>query len=145
MPSRAANPWTFQSIDESLAMLELFPSSQVGLALDLYHVGLSNTFLDRLDEIADRICLVQIADRDSKKPGLSGQSRREKRLMPGEGNIDFDRWMASLASVGYTGPIEFEMHGPRFDDVEYVDTLRNSLGFIEAQRAKQNAGSASRI
>ncbi|MEN3362369.1 MAG: hypothetical protein V7637_6351 [Mycobacteriales bacterium] len=56
---------------------------------------------------AGRIVLVQVADY------VLGTLRASDRAVPGDGDIPIKRQLRWLAEVGYTGPIELELLGPR--------------------------------
>ena len=58
IPGFVESPWTFvHSFSQIDQLLNSFASEQLGLVLDLYHAGLNQPTLDRLEQFADRINL----------------------------------------------------------------------------------------
>ena len=103
----------YQSIDDTIELLEANPS--LGVALDLYHVGMDATAFGRLPEYVDRIKLVQLADRTRGSWAVqrySGNERKSFRLPLGEGHVRIEYWLARLNVLGYRGPYELELYGP---------------------------------
>ena len=139
-------PWSFQSFDEVLDLVDKFPAHQLGITLDLYHVGLDESVLKRLPEFADRICLVQLADRDRNsalksidssvsgyRTAVTKPDLRDRRKQLGEGMIDIDRWLTSLSRCGYQGAFEAELHGTHFDNSDYLKTLDHLCSFMDSK------------
>ena len=130
----AANPWTFyRTIEEQLELMYQFPSEQLGIALDLYHIGMDHSIAERLPEIVDRVALVQLADRDRSlvNPFHSG----DVRLELGTGVVDIDYWLTELDAAGYDGPLEIELHGSgQVNDTDYRHRLGNAIDFLTSHQ-----------
>ena len=85
-------------------------------------------WLDRdVDDVlvlaGERIAIVQLCDAavgtfDEPKPG---------RMVPGDGEIDLDRFVNTIASTGYTGDYELEMVGPAIEAEGYESALRRGI------------------
>lgn len=128
IPGFVESPWTFvHSFAQIDQLLDLFPAEQLGLVLDLYHVGLNQPTLDRLEQFSDRIDLVQVADRTDTS------NSEENRLLPGEGNVDIAAWISKLDSMNFNGPIELELHGSGVEGIDYFDRLDHSYDFMQQQ------------
>jgi sugar phosphate isomerase/epimerase len=128
IPGFVESPWTFvHSFTQINRLLETFPADQLGVVLDLYHAGLNQPTLDRVKQFADRIELLQLADRDEPS------NAEEKRLLPGQGNVDIDRWINELDVAGYNGPIELEIHGAGVEEIDYFDRLDHSYDYVHGQ------------
>lgn len=127
MPCPSANNWTFmQRIECALDLINEFPEEQLGIVLDLYHVGLNEDVFEALPEFAQRVALVQLADR------ASSPRTTEHRLLLGEGNVSFDKWFRRLIQNGYAGLFEVELHGAGVAHQEYPDRLASIAHFVEA-------------
>lgn len=101
-----------KKIQDTIELLAANPS--LGVSLDLYHTGMDFHAFDRLHEFADRIKLVQLADRTTAswaKQRLANNRRQSFRLPLGEGAIDIQAWLRRLAELGYAGPFELEVYG----------------------------------
>jgi len=95
----------YQSIGETIELLDANPS--LGVALDLYHVGMDATAFERLPEYVDRINVVQLADRTRGSWAMqkhSGNERKSFRLPLGEGHVRIEYWLSRLNELGYHGP-----------------------------------------
>ncbi len=125
MPCRTASAWTFlETLDCSLNLLSEFSDENLGLVLDLYHVGLNPEVYENLENMINRIALVQLSDRDY------AATCPERRLMLGTGNVPFDKWFRRLHEMGYAGNYEIELHGHGVAEVDYARMLSDSLSFL---------------
>ncbi len=141
IPHQGNSPWTFlKRFKETLDVVSEFDSKYVGLAIDLFHVGHLAEAYDRIPEYIDRVALVQIADRDVKRPPLTVSNGRqtENRLIPGKGNVQIDRWIEKLNRHGYRGAFELEVHGTGFSQSNYESTIEESLLYLGSPRRSFN-------
>ena len=128
IPESMESPWTFiHSFSLVDQLLDSFAPDQLGLVLDLYHVGLNTPSLERLECFSDRINLVQLSDR------LGTSGTEESRLLPGQGSVDIAEWIARLDHLNYDGPIELEVHGCGVDGIDYFDRLDLSYDYLQNQ------------
>jgi sugar phosphate isomerase/epimerase len=137
--SKAPSSWTFQnSLAETLQTLQEFPSANLGIALDMYEVGLDPTVFESLQEFASRIKLVQFSDRCGKEwENQSGLVKNESNRLPiGKGDVQFDRWLATLQELGYHGNIEVEIHNGSAES-EYADLLSSTRSFFTSQKIRE--------
>jgi sugar phosphate isomerase/epimerase len=126
MPCPSADNWTFmRGMECTLELINEFSEEQLGIVLDLYHVGLSGEVFEALPEFAHRIALVQLADRNQHGHCHQG------RLMMGEGQVVFDKWLGSLIQNGYAGLYEIELHGAGVAATDYDLRLETASSFAE--------------
>jgi sugar phosphate isomerase/epimerase len=79
MPCPSANNWTFmQRIACAVELLSEFSEEQLGIVLDLYHVGLNEEVFAALPELVHRIALVQLADRARSDQAVEGRLARAR-------------------------------------------------------------------
>lgn len=127
----------YQTIDETIELLEANPT--LGVALDLYHVGMDAIAFERLPEYADRIKLVQLADRTRSswfEQKHSGNERKSFRLPLGEGHIQIESWLSRLKGLGYRGPFELELYGPGASGCPF-DLLEQTCEFMSMPTLQQ--------
>ena len=128
IPGFVESPWTFvHSFSQIDQLLNSFASEQLGLVLDLYHAGLNQPTLDRLEQFADRINLVQLSDR------IDSAIVEENRLLLGQGSVDLAAWITKLDALDYTGPIELEVHGVGVEGIDYFERLDLSYDYLRHQ------------
>jgi len=86
----------------------------VGLILDSFHTLGRELDPDSIRAIpGDRIFFVQLADAPLIDMDLLYWSRHF-RNMPGEGNLDVQRFMRAVSATGYAGPISLEIFNDQF-------------------------------
>ncbi len=129
------SPWTFhRQLDDSLRLLDRFP--ELGLNLDLYHVGFCADTFERLPEYVERVKLVQLADRTFKSldDGKQKVHRRSSFRLPlGEGNLDLSSWLSALGRLGYDGPLEVEVHGSEMRGRNHFGLIDQTYDYLDAQ------------
>ena len=127
-----------QTIDDTIELLDANPS--LGVALDLYHVGMDATAFERLPKYVDRIKLVQLADRTRGSWTMQkypGNERRSFRLPLGEGHVRIEYWLSRLNVLGYRGPFELELYGPGVGSCPF-DLLAQSCAFMSMPTLQQS-------
>ena len=130
-----ATEWTFlTSIKETLALLDKVGSPQVKMVLDTYHFGFdadgsesggstaggSTGIIELIPRIVPHLALVQLAD--GKQPPRGDQNRC--RL--GDGIVPLGPIVEALASAGYDGYYDVELHGEELEHVDYQALLKHS-------------------
>jgi sugar phosphate isomerase/epimerase len=80
--------------------------------------------LDRAGELGDRIAHVHAKDFD---PGLWGTKVWNRYLIPGEGTVDVDGWLAAL---GWEGTVTLEMSAVREDGSVDGERLEKGLAWL---------------
>lgn len=118
-----------------LGLLDNFPSEYLGCVVDLFHCGLKKQLLEVFQNYAQRIRLVQIADRKQNSLGEVAQ-----RLLPGLGDVDIDFWLQGLASRSVDCSVELEVYGRQNQSIAY----EQRLSALEACLAQHPLVSASR-
>lgn len=86
----------------------------IGLILDSYHTMARGIDPESIRSIpGDRIFFLQLADAPAIDMDLLYLSRHF-RNMPGEGDLDLQRFMAAVAATGYGGPLSLEIFNDQF-------------------------------
>ena len=122
---RKNNPWSFmRQISEYHEILDEFRDDEVGIALDLFHIGNRVEFLRELPRYANRVALVQVAD---------GRFMGDEfvRCPLGQGIVPIDNWLGALMQLGYDGLFEVELHGVEFETGDYQSTLLQSKSYFD--------------
>jgi sugar phosphate isomerase/epimerase len=104
-------PYTaVRSLAEARAVCEQVGSERCGLLVDTWHLARSGGSPADVAALGrHEIACVQVADAAPEPDGdLAGESR-QRRLLPGEGAVDFAAFAAALAAVGYDGPVGTEV------------------------------------
>lgn len=115
-----ADPWTvFDSQEESLAFACDYLPQELGLVLDLFHVGDNSVIFESISDILARIALIQLSDRTDY---LSTTCRSR----PGTGVLPIQHWFNSLEDNGYRGLYEIEVFGPLYGALRYRQLLDDS-------------------
>lgn len=141
IPEKRCSPWTFiESFHDSLALLDQFPERDLGLNLDLYHVGFNSEIFERLEQYVDRIALVQLADANLSSYQEHGdrETRNESYRIPlGQGELPLENWLTQLQQLGYTGRFELEVHGAAIESDEYYSLLESTHEFFANETIEQ--------
>jgi len=135
-------PWNVLADFEATAeLVRQFDSRSLGLVLDLYHVGGDQRVFNSMDELAERIVLVQLADWISQRRPASPADQLRRPL--GTGNLQLCEWIVRLEQLGYEGYYELELHGRDVEWLGYRDRLvhtRNAITRL-TQRIQQQSPS----
>lgn len=123
-------PWTFlRGVDQVLELISAYDPSDVGLVLDLFHVGTQYQTLSQLNEFIERVLLVQLSDRQTMGD-YSGT-----RCQLGAGSLPIQDWLVRLEEVGYQGFYEIETWGVTNDASRYQEIISSELDFAKKQLA----------
>ena len=126
-----ATEWTFlTSIEETLSLLEEVGSPRVKMVLDTYHFGFdmgnsSPSIIELIPHIAPHLALVQLAD------GKESPHGDQNRCRLGEGIVPLGAIVETLASAGYDGYYDVELHGEEFEHVDYQALIEHSKTAVE--------------
>ncbi len=111
-----SQPWSiFNQITPSLDLVRAYDSPNLGLVVDLFHCGFSLPLVPKIQAAADKVFLIQIADRMS-------QTCTHRRL-PGFGNVDLSFWLEALGTAGANCSVEFETFGSINHCIDYLQRL----------------------
>lgn len=134
-------PWTFlRGIDQVLELVSGFDVSDVGIVLDLFHIGTQYQALNLLDDFIDRVQLVQLSDRE-RTGDYSGA-----RCCLGQGVLPIADWLQRLDELNYEGFYEIETWGVTNCVSKYQEIVAGELFFAREQLAassKSNSPSTS--
>ena len=126
----------FSSWQQQVEAIGQFPPEQLGLVIDLYHVGDQQELLGSLKDVLPRIALVQMADFQTRP------AREENRCPLGQGQVPIGQWLDQLARLDYQGFVELELHGCGLNGMPYDELIRSSRSFLNALPAIQHWGVA---
>ena len=130
------SPWSFVNSVETYAdILAEYPDSELGLALDLFHIGRKQEMLDQIPALIDRIKLVQLSD-----GRFNGSEFTRCEL--GTGIIPVESWLDTLMHQGFEGDFEIELHGFDFEHADYAAVLNRSNNFFTEAAMAQVSKSA---
>ena len=116
----------FNSLPQQLEAIQDFSPQQVGLVLDLYHVGEICQSESLLTKLHPRIALVQLADYHTRT------TANENRCPLGAGQVPIEKWLKCLAKIDYQGFVELELHGLNFQNQSYEKTIQESQSFLSS-------------
>jgi sugar phosphate isomerase/epimerase len=132
-PSCAADWTILKGLDDALDLLRACDSPRLKLALDAYHLGHDDQILQRLEEVAPQVAVVQLGDARSIPCG------EPNRCPLGEGVIPLDRFVATLLGAGFDGYFDIELVGEEIESADYGQLLTSSRAafddLIEAAKA----------
>ena len=126
----------FRSWQQQFEAILEFPPDQLGLVIDLYHLGDQAELLRLLGNFLPRIALVQLADFQNRP------AREENRCLLGEGEVPIGAWLEQLARVDYRGFVELELHGDGLQDLPYEEIIKSSQSFLRSVPAIQQSDAA---
>lgn len=127
MPGKRRKPWTFiENFEDTMAVVERYSNRHLGIVLDLHHVGTDPTVFESLDQVVDRIKLVQLSDRET--------STSANRLPLGDGQLPLDAWLSKLQKLGYTGQFELEVHGRAIEGMDYYCLLQSTREYFATKQ-----------
>ena len=116
--------------------------SNLGLAVDSYHMLAMRTPLDALDEIdPERILFVQLADfmwQEVRSPDERMNTARHFRVFPGEGvhSGEITELVRRLDAIGYRGDYSFEVFNDDYVQMPLAtvaERARRSVRFLVSQ------------
>ncbi|MFF0447467.1 sugar phosphate isomerase/epimerase family protein [Streptomyces sp. NPDC004609] len=120
-PMYAADRCVVSTVAQALGIAERFPSSQVGVVVDTYHVWWDDTAPDAVARAgaAGRLHAFQLADWTTPLPEgvLNGRGPL------GDGCVDLRAWRERVDAAGYRGPIEVELFNERLWARDGVEVL----------------------
>ncbi|MFI1400681.1 sugar phosphate isomerase/epimerase family protein [Streptomyces sp. NPDC020681] len=106
-PMYASDRCVVSTLTQALDLAERFPSSQVGVVVDTYHIWWDDTAPAAVARAgaSGRIHAFQLADWTTPLPAgvLNGRGQI------GDGSIDMREWRERVAAAGYRGWVEVEL------------------------------------
>ena len=135
---RADSPdWTvFDSFELAMEFASHYRPNQLGVVLDLYHVGSDTSVFENLEQLVPRLTLVQLCDRIL-------HLERPCRCQPGDGSLPLQTWFNQLENLGYAGMYEIEVHGPLLGEERYRQMLDQSIASLDRLRDERSRATSS--
>ena len=121
--------------------------SNLGLAVDSYHLLATKTPLDALDDVdPDKILFVQLADfmwQEVRSPDERMNTARHFRVFPGEGvhSADIAALVRRLDAIGYRGDYSFEVFNDDYVQLPLATVAaraRQSVRFLVSQVSRRS-------
>ncbi|MEM7454834.1 MAG: sugar phosphate isomerase/epimerase family protein [Planctomycetota bacterium] len=115
-PCAASASTVFDNVREAVNFVTCYTPDQLGLVLDLCHVGTDKRVFDNLSRLIPWVSLVQVAD-------CRTVDGARFRCTPGTGDVPIEDWLFSLQQHGFRGPLEIEVHSTPDGRHDYFDRL----------------------
>ena len=87
-------------VKDCAVLFEVATDEQVRFTLDTGHANMYGCLFEMLDQVNDRLAFTHLHDNDRVK---------DQHLVPGNGTIDWQKFMRYLDRCGYTGSLNFEL------------------------------------
>ena len=104
---------------------------RAGVVVDSLHFFRAGAEWEELAACAaDQIALVQLADGPAAAPADLGHESHARRLLPGDGGLDLDAFVAAVQATGYAGPVVGEVLAEDLraaDPIEVATAVHRSL------------------
>lgn len=101
----------------------------VGVVLDCFHFhAMNSSFTDLETAEAKKIFIFHIDDCEDLP---AGALRDHHRVWPGDGAVDLDRILGTLARIGYSEMVSVELFRPEYWEMEIEDVIRIAKGKTE--------------
>lgn len=125
-PMFASDRCVVSTLTQALDLAERFPSDQVGVAVDTYHIWWDDTAPSAVARAgaSGRILAFQLADWVTPLP--SGVLHGRGQL--GDGAVDLREWRERVDAAGYGGPIEVELFNEGLWAMDGVEVLWETVG-----------------
>lgn len=122
-PMYCADRAVLSTLGQALDLAENFPSSQVGVVVDTFHVWWDPDIWRQIGRAGDRIASFQVCDFNLPIPADNLLARG----MMGDGFIEFQPLREAVDAAGYDGDIEVEIFNADVwaaDPVAVLDTMK---------------------
>jgi sugar phosphate isomerase/epimerase len=121
-PMYCADRAVLSTLGQALDIAEAFPTHQVGVAIDTFHVWWDPAVFAQIARAGARIATFQLADFLTPLPAdvLLG------RGLMGDGHIEFPPLMEAIQATGYSGDVEVEVFNADVwaaDGNEVIETM----------------------
>ena len=114
------------TLDDAIELIDGAGQAEVGVVLDTHHVGQEDRLIEKIEEHAGRIAIVQLGDWSDLGEGRGGRARL------GEGTLPLKHIVRSLDAAGYDGFYDVEVSSDGISESEYPELLRQSRDAFEA-------------
>jgi sugar phosphate isomerase/epimerase len=117
--------WSFiHDLKPALDLIEQVGHPSVGLACDLYHIGLGRDPMTWLPDIGPYLNLIQLGD------GRHSPMGEMNRCLLGQGCVPLGAMLDRLLESGFEGPIEVELLGEDLEPLDYQCMLKHTREYL---------------
>jgi sugar phosphate isomerase/epimerase len=121
MPSNSSRDFTFlNSLETALSFCRDYSPQELGIVVDLFHLGSQASARSTIAEHFERVALVQLSDRSG-----SASAMGDSRCLLGRGTVRLPEWFAFFESRRYRGLYEVELYGTELYEVDPFDVLEH--------------------
>ena len=118
-PMFCADRAVISTLGQAIDLAEQYPTPQVGVVVDSYHVWWDPQLAQQIARAGERIAAYQVCDWTLPLPADALLGRGHV----GDGHIDFHTMTAQVSAAGYTGWIEVEIFNEQIWDTPGEQTL----------------------
>lgn len=127
----------FNSLKQGKAMIEAVGADNVGVVIDFWHLYAGGDTTPEEVEALDvnLIYGVHFCDGRRLHPGEAWDERVQRNYLPGEGEVDINRWVAAVSKTGYSGVWCPELLSPTHWEDDLWQIARDSMSSLTAYTA----------
>jgi 2-keto-myo-inositol isomerase len=115
---------TVNTFEQAMEIAVACDRDNVGVTLDCYHFHAMNSKMSALEACdVNKVFIVHLDDAEDLPVG---QGSDENRLWPGEGAVDLDGILGTLAKKGYKGAISLELFRPEYYKLTAEDGMKKA-------------------
>lgn len=118
-PIYAADRGVVSTLAQALDIAEQFPTDQVGVIVDTFHLWWEPGVYEQIARAGERIVSYQVCDWITPLPADTLLARG----MMGDGHVDFPTFTKAVAEAGYQGDVEVEIFNADVWAAPGADTL----------------------
>jgi sugar phosphate isomerase/epimerase len=125
---------SIRSIREGLAVVEAVGADRAGLLVDSWHFHVGSSTWEDLEQLRpEQIAHVQFSDVQAPISANTMDETMERRVMPGDGLADLDRFATTLLEAGFDGLVSVEVLNRELRELpvaEFIErAYRSSVGY----------------
>ncbi|GAA2410316.1 hypothetical protein GCM10010191_18880 [Actinomadura vinacea] len=116
---------TVTSISAALDVVEAAGADRAGVLIDSWHFFRGDSTWDQLERVSlDRIAYVQFSDAPAPVSDNAMKETINRRVMPGDGTFELDRFASALLERGWSGLVSVEVLNARLRELPVPEFTR---------------------